>query len=40
MAGSIEIVITEEFKKAFTKLPRDIKKKVRKQQIVDRYGRN
>lgn len=31
MAGQIEIVVTEEFKEAFTKLPTDIKKKIRKQ---------
>ena len=31
MAGQIEIVITAEFKKAYTKLPQDIKRKVRKQ---------
>lgn len=28
MAGQIEIVITEEFKKSFTKLPKKIKKKL------------
>ncbi len=31
MAGPIEIVITEEFRKSFSKLPSDIKKKDRKQ---------
>jgi mRNA-degrading endonuclease YafQ of YafQ-DinJ toxin-antitoxin module len=31
MAGQIEIVVTEEFKKAFSKLPSDIKNKIRKQ---------
>lgn len=31
MAGQIEIIITEEFKKAYTELPVDIKKKVKKQ---------
>jgi mRNA-degrading endonuclease RelE of RelBE toxin-antitoxin system len=31
MAGQIEIVITAEFKKAYTKLPQDIKRKVKKQ---------
>lgn len=31
MAGQIEIVPTEEFKKAYKKLPEDIKKKVKKQ---------
>ncbi len=31
MAGQIEIVLTEEFKKAYKKLPEDIKKKAKKQ---------
>lgn len=31
MAGQIELVVTEEFKEAFSKLPGDIKKKIRKQ---------
>lgn len=31
MAGQIEIIITEEFKKAYTRLQPAIKKKVRKQ---------
>ena len=31
MAGQVEIVFTEEFKKAYKKLPEDIKKKVGKQ---------
>lgn len=31
MAGQIEIVVTEEFKKTFSKLLGDIKKKIRKQ---------
>jgi len=31
MAGQIEIVPTDEFKKAYKKLPEDIKKKVKKQ---------
>lgn len=33
MAGQIEIIITEEFKNAYTELPPDIKKKVKKQLI-------
>lgn len=31
MAGQVEIVVTEEFKKTYSGLPQDIKKKVRKQ---------
>lgn len=31
MAGQIELVVTEEFKEAFSKLPGVIKKKIRKQ---------
>jgi hypothetical protein len=30
MAGKIELVLTAEFKEAYTKLPKDIKKKVKK----------
>ena len=31
MAGKIELVLTAEFKEAYKKLPKDIKKKVKKQ---------
>lgn len=31
MAGQIEIILTEEFKKSYKKLPEEIKKKVKKQ---------
>lgn len=31
MAGQIELILTEEFKKSYKKLPEDIKKKVKKQ---------
>ncbi len=31
MAGKIELVFTAEFKEAYKKLPKDIKKKVKKQ---------
>lgn len=31
MAGQIELILTEEFKKSYKRLPEDIKKKVKKQ---------
>jgi len=31
MAGQIELILTEEFKKSYKRLPEDIKKKVNKQ---------
>ncbi|TAN44357.1 MAG: cytotoxin [Nitrospirae bacterium] len=31
MAGQIELILTEEFKKSYKKLPEDIKRKVKKQ---------
>lgn len=31
MAGQIELILTEEFKKSYKSLPEDIKKKVNKQ---------
>lgn len=31
MAGQIELIITEEFKKSYKKLPQDIKRKIKKQ---------
>ena len=31
MAGQVEIVLTEEFEKAYKKLPEEIKNKVKKQ---------
>ncbi|MBI4827145.1 MAG: hypothetical protein HY807_12120 [Nitrospirae bacterium] len=31
MAGQIELILTEEFKKSYKRLPEDIKKRVKKQ---------